>query len=1822
MRVPLRLLTPFALLRNNLPRAHRRRGCFAQRPSLFALLIVALACAGAMAQKPTVFSASTKVNQTSLPLSVSVTMTANGVATTPQAFTQGLLNADFSVVAGGTCASGTTYTIGQQCSVNVVFEPKHPGQRMGAVVISSTNSIVIGTALLSGLAIGPLPVLAPGRIDTVAGDADWIYQSDGRPATGSPIFLPKGVVTDATGNLYISDSENNRIRRVDAVTGLISTIGGTGSPGYQGDGVPATLTEVDTPAGLLLDGAGNLYIADSGNHIVRRIDAFTGIITTVAGTPGVQGLAGDGGLATDARLSFPENLAFDAAGDLLIADTGNNVVREVDAVTGLIRTIAGTGTAGFNGDNQLATTAQLSRPWSIAVSLDGSIYIADLANNLVRRVSPLGIITTAAGSATRGFSGDGGLATAATLSQPAALAFDPAGDLYIADSDNNRIREVNATTGLIETICGTTNEAFQGDGAPANFATLYGPYALFLDSSGNLFVADMFHNRIRRINALATILQYATIKVGKVSGPQPVAIANEGNADLLLTPPTLLNAATDIASTTCAAAADIPSAAGCIVGAEFAPTVTGDPVLGSITVNSTASSTAPVIDLSGEVLSITPTTLSLASSTNPSLVGATVIFTATVDNGGGPLTGTVLFFDGATQWCSQPITANSVACSTSTLTLGQHSITAKYSGDIDDAAATSPILLQVVQQTPALLLTATPNPAVVTASVTLTLTASSSDGVPSGTASFYDGPTAIGAATLSFAGIASFPTSSLTPGTHSVSVHYAGDSSNAPGVSNLVSLVIQQAATVTTLSSSPSTAAVSSTVVFTATVTSADGPAPTGTVQFLDGTTSLGSGNVGSNGVATLPVASLPPGSQAIVAVYSGDADDATSSSTALVEVIQQIATATTLSADHNPIFAGATLNLTAVVTVVGGVTPVPLTGKVAFSEGTTRYGSVVLDATGHATLALSTLSAGTHSLVADYRGSTDYAISSSTILVQVVQSTDSTIILSSAAATTLAGEPTALTANVTTGTGIPTGMVTFKDGGATIGLATLNAQGSANFTTSILAVGVHTLTAAYGGDTSYNPSSSAILKQTIILATPALILTGPATPVDAGNTFAVTVAFSSNGIVPTSTLTLRDGTIAIASQTISADGTFTFSNLNLSLGTHSITAVYAGDADNAAATSPAIAVIVQLAPTATSLSSSANPSTLGQKVTFTATVSSASPNPGGPVNFLDGATSIGSSTLNAGGTANLSTSALTFGAHTITAVYQGDTNHATSTSALLSEQIVVPSTEALSSSANPAVYGVNVVFTARITGSASKSATGSIVFRDGASTLGTSVLDATGTATFDPPSLAVGSHTISASYVGDTSYASTSANLVQTIQNATTRISLAGGTNPATYLTPETFTATVTGNGGIATGTVTFTEAGALIGMATLNSSGVAQFTTSTLAPGTHTVVANYVGDPNIGASSSVPLTISVKELTSLSLASNVNPLTTLSPVILTAAVTNSGAGQGTGIVTFTDGSAQLGTAILDATGHASLTVASMLSGNHVLLASYAGDADNFPSTSPSLTEGVQLRPTTIAVTGSSTDANNSQQVTLIAAVGWSGPVPPTGTVSFAVGSAVLGSAPVDSIGIATLTVVLSSTTESIVATYNGDASYATSTSLATNIAGGAATQFTMQLSPPSLTFASGQHSTANLILSSLSGFSDNLALGCLGLPFAATCTFSKTQVALAANGNATVLLTVDTGNPLGAGGSASVQKRPSGVLLCFLPCLLGIGFIARRRKFKVPTLLLTLCMVAMTLTAAGCSGLRINGTPPGTYTFKVTAQGMNTGTTSSQTMTLTVTQ
>lgn len=359
-----------------------------------------------------------------------------------------------------------------------------------------TASIAVGTAgtvLIADLGNGRVRAVSPaGVISTVAGGGA-MSVGDGRQARFAAV-VPGGVAFDGHGNMFVADGGNNRVRKVDS-SGIISTVAGTGIAGFGGDGGPATAAHLNGPWAIAVDGAGALYVAELRNDRVRRIDV-SGVITTVAGT-GVRGYAGDGGPATAAALSMPSDVAVDGAGNVYIADRGNNRVRRIDSA-GTITTVAGDGRYGFSGDGGPATAASLAAPAAVEADASGAIVVADTDNHRVRHVAGSGTITTVAGNGTAGFGGDGGPASGATLYLPYDLARRADGTLYIADLGNFRIRRIDAAA-VISTVAGTGDRAVGGDGGPATAASFLRPERIGVDGAGNVYVSDYL--RTRRIAA-------------------------------------------------------------------------------------------------------------------------------------------------------------------------------------------------------------------------------------------------------------------------------------------------------------------------------------------------------------------------------------------------------------------------------------------------------------------------------------------------------------------------------------------------------------------------------------------------------------------------------------------------------------------------------------------------------------------------------------------------------------------------------------------------------------------------------------------------------------------------------------------------------------------------------------------------------------------------------------------------------------------------------------------------------------------------------------------------------------------------------------------------------------------------------------------------------------------------------------------------------------------------------------------------------------------------------------------------------------------------
>ncbi|MEI6190480.1 MAG: NHL repeat-containing protein [Chitinophagia bacterium] len=347
-----------------------------------------------------------------------------------------------------------------------------------------------------------LPLYSDAQIiTTIAGTGAAGFSGDGSAATAAQIYYPHNLAIDASGNIYFPDYGNNRIRKITISTGLISTVAGTGTPGFSGDGSAAISAQINQPTSVAFDSNGDLYFTDRGNQRVRKITTASGIINTIAGT-GTAGYNSDGIVANTALLNYPNEVAFDAADNLFISDWQNQRIRKVDKTTSIITTIAGTGTAGYNGEGISATTAQISGPCGIIFDSVGNIYFAEYSlSSRIRKITiSTGLISTVAGIGSMGFNSDGIAATAAQLNAPAYLSFDRAGNMYIGDDQNFRVRKIAAGTGIISTIAGNGTGGYNGDGiAPTAAWINHAYYPYFNKNDCSLYIVDTYNHRIRKV---------------------------------------------------------------------------------------------------------------------------------------------------------------------------------------------------------------------------------------------------------------------------------------------------------------------------------------------------------------------------------------------------------------------------------------------------------------------------------------------------------------------------------------------------------------------------------------------------------------------------------------------------------------------------------------------------------------------------------------------------------------------------------------------------------------------------------------------------------------------------------------------------------------------------------------------------------------------------------------------------------------------------------------------------------------------------------------------------------------------------------------------------------------------------------------------------------------------------------------------------------------------------------------------------------------------------------------------------------------------------
>jgi len=562
-----------------------------------------------------------------------------------------------------------------------------------------------------------------------------------------PLILPSALVFDTVGNLYLAETASHVIRKVDT-TGHITTIAGTGTQGFSGDGGPATVAQLDSPQGLALT-ATTLYIADTHNHRIRALNLTTNLITTIAGT-GTPGFSGDSTPATTAQLNLPTALALDST-SLYLADTQNHRIRRINLTTGIITTIVGNGTQGYSGDTGPALNAAIDSPTGIAVNLQ-SLYLADTHNHRIRRIDlATNIITTIPTS---------------PLNLPHGLTLDASGNLYIADTANHRIARIDATSGIVTTIAGTTTQSFSGDSAPATAATLDSPRAITLSPASLPTLADTANQRIRQLDILPTpnihtIAGLGTTAPGTLTLTAPAVIAyGSGTLTAALaagTPAT--GSITFLENNTTLVTTPLST--------NSATFSTASLTTGPHTLTATYSGDLTHAPAQSAALSLTitsaPTVITLTPSATSLTFGQPATFsTHTASTTTGTPTGTVVFLDNTFPIATTPLTASGDATyTTATLSPSVHTISAAYSGNTNFAPSTSPafevaIIAPIVPPT-------TPT------DFTLTPTSATALTIPSGNTATYTlttqtiGPALSSPITLTITGLPTGATASINP---------------------------------------------------------------------------------------------------------------------------------------------------------------------------------------------------------------------------------------------------------------------------------------------------------------------------------------------------------------------------------------------------------------------------------------------------------------------------------------------------------------------------------------------------------------------------------------------------------------------------------------------------------------------------------------------------------------------------------------------------------------------------------------------------------------------------------------------------------------------------------------------------------------------------------------------------------------------------------------------------------------------------------------------------------------------------------------------------
>ncbi len=1043
------------------------------------------------------------------------------------------------------------------------------------------------------------------------------------------------------------------------------------------------------------------------------------------------------------------------------------------------------------------------------------------------------------------------------------------------------------------------------------------------------------------------------------------------------------------------------------------------------------------------------TTVTLGASSQAIPYGDPVTFTVTVTANNGEITptGSVAIKDGGVKLADVNLSGGTASYTTSDLAVGARSITAEYGGGGGYTGDTSmPVIVDVskLNSTTAVLSSA----ANIAWGDSVTFTASVS-GVgpgglaPTGIVSFKNGATVLGTDTLN-GGTAALNVSNLAIGTHTITAEYGGDAVFASS-SNTVSQTVNKAATDTIIETSKNDTVYGEQVTFKAKVTTSapGGGMPTGNVEFKKSTDLLDTVEI-SDGEASLAVGALPVGVHTITAEYVGDHSFAGSSGT-VDQTVQKAGTTTILSTSAGTSVFGQTVTLTAAVAAVAPSSATPI-GTVTFKYGATVLGTVTLSA-GTATLDVSDLAVGTNSITALYLGNESFQASQGS-LDQTVNMADTSISVSSSQDTSVFGEEVTFTAEAATvspGVGVPTGVVEFWNGAAKLGEDTLSG-GFASIDVSSLAVGTHVITAKYLSDGSFADGSGTASQTVNKIGTTTAVTTSTGTSAfgEAVSFTAVVTPASAAGGTPTGTVIFMTGGTEIGSAELNSDGEAILSDIDgLTVGVYTVTAEYGGT-ELFESSNGSVQQIVESALTSTTVETSQNTTVFGEQVTITATVTVAAPGvgtPSGDVSFVSGTTILGTVALS-GGKAALNVGSLAVGTHMITAAYQGDGSFAASQNIVGQTVNKADTTISVTASDGNSAFGQTVTLSAAIAAQAPGAGTpsGSVTFKNGAATLGTVPISG-GTATLDVSGLAVGTHAIAVEYSGDSSFMSSDSIHQQSVHHAhtTTVVVPSKGTNA--FGEPVTFTATVSAaapGAGTPTGTVTFRNGATDLGEITLVG-GSASIDIDNLAAGAHTITAEYSGDGSFTGSIGTVLHEVGKTSSSISVTVSHGTSVYGENVTFGATVSDSVYGKGTpsGTVTLLLGGNAVGTGTLD-NGALTLRVNTLPVGSHTILAQYSGDS-SFAASSEVVALSVNKADTAIDAVSSTDTFMFGEVVTVtveIAAIS-PGSGTPAGNVTLLNGTETIGTGMLIDGKIAIDVSDLSVGTHTIDAKYGGDTSF-----------------------------------------------------------------------------------------------------------------------------------------------------------------------------------------